>query len=131
MPSNPLSWLTPAWFRKMQRQQVLQVQTTSLRFLCEQDGAAERQIKEQWLPILEGAPHIRRAFLVRAQYADQTEHVILALSSTDGSDAALMDALRIPYAAIFREDCPLDMAFINEAQQSHIERVCPPFYTAP
>lgn len=130
MPSNPLSWLTPAWFRKIQRQQVMQTQTTSLRFLCEQDGPAEQQIKAQWLPILEGDPHIRRAFLVRAQYADQTEHVILALSSTGGSDAALMDALRIPYTAIFRDDCPLDMAFINEAQQSHLEKVCRPFYTA-
>src|SRR5579863_1666075 len=120
MPSHLLSWLTPTWFRKMQRQQVMAVQTTSLRFLCEQDGPAERQIKAQWLPILEADPHIRRAFLVRAQYADQTEHVILALNSTGGSDAALVDALRIPYTAIFRDDCPLDMAFINEAQQSYI-----------
>lgn len=130
MPTNPLSWLTPAWFRKMQRQQVTQMQTTSLRFLCEQDGPAERQIKSQWMPILEADPRIRRAFLVRAQYADQTEHVILALSSTGGTDAGLMESLRIPYTAIFREDCPLDMAFITDAQQSHIEKVCPPFYTA-
>jgi SseB protein C-terminal domain len=130
MPPNLLSWLAPAWFRKIQRQQVMQVQTTSLRFLCEQDGPAERQIKAQWLPILEAEPHIRRAFLVRAQYSDQTEHVILALSSTGGSDSALMDALRIPYVATFRDDCPLDMAFINEAQQAHIEKVCRPFYTA-
>lgn len=124
---NLLPWLK----KKLQRERVAPVSIQKLRFLGEQDGPVERDVKARWLPILTASPHIRRAFLVRALYeGEPDQHVILALCSSSGPDATLVEALRVPYAAIFHRDCPLDMAFVTPAQESQIEPLCPPFYTA-
>lgn len=126
----PLS--LPSWLKiKSHRKLVTQLHVPTVKFLGEQDGPVERTAKARWLPILSASPTIRRAFLVRASYeAPNDIHVMLALCSTGGPDLTLIEALRVPYADIFSRDCPLDMVFINATQESDIERVCPPFYTA-
>jgi hypothetical protein len=126
----PLS--LPSWLKlKRQRKLITQLQIPTFSFLGEQDGPVERTIKAKWLPILSARAEIRRAFLVRASYEGSKDvHVVLALCSKGGSDLSLIEALRVPYAAVFHCDCPLDMVFANSAQESQIERVCPPFYTA-
>lgn len=71
------------------------------------------------------------AFLVRAAYEGQRDvHIMLALCSNGPGDVKLVEALRVPYAVIFSRNCPLDMAFVTSTQESEIDRVCPPFYTA-
>jgi hypothetical protein len=122
----------PSWLKiKPHREPVTQLHVPRIKFLGEQDGPVERTVKARWLPILSESPEIRRAFLVRASYeAPNDVHVVLALCSNGGPDRNLIEALRVPYAAIFSRDCPLDMAFVNASQESDIERVCPPFYTA-
>jgi hypothetical protein len=126
----PLS--LPSWLKlKRQRKLITQLQIPTFSFLGEQDGPVERTIKAQWLPILSARAEIRRAFLVRASYEGSKDvHVVLALCSKGGPDLSLIEALRVPYAAVFHRDCPLDMVFANSAQESQIERVCPPFYSA-
>jgi hypothetical protein len=127
MPLNLLSWLR----KNPQRERVISASVQKLRFLGEQDGSVERDVKERWVAILRASPPIRRAFLVRALYEGQPDpQVILALCSSSGPDAALVAALRVPFADIFHRDCPLDMAFVTPAQESQIEPVCRPFYTA-
>jgi hypothetical protein len=122
-----LPWLK----RKPPRELVTPVSVRSVRFLSEQDGPVERDLKARWLPILSASPQVRRAFLLRASYEGQSgEHVVLALCCSGGSDSELLEALRVPYAAIFHRDCPLDIAFASPTQESQIEKVCPPFYTA-
>jgi len=126
----PLSF--PSWLKiKPRRKLVTQLQVPRFSFLGEQDGPVELTVKAGWLPILSTRPEIRRAFLVRASYEGSKDvHVVLALCSSGGPDLSLIEALRAPYAAIFHRDCPLDMMFANSAQESQIESVCPPFYTA-
>ena|SRR5580704_9485339 len=127
MPRSLLLWLK----KKPQRELVTPVSVRSVRFLAEQDGPVERDLKARWLPILSASPQVKRAFLVRASYEGQSgEHVVLVLCSSGGSDSDLIEALRVPYAAIFHRDCPLDTAFATPAQESQIEKVCLPFYTA-
>jgi hypothetical protein len=127
-----MSLSLPSWLKfKPRRKLLTQLPAPRFEFLGEQDGPVERTIKAQWVPILSSRPEIRRAFLVRASYDGSSDvHVLLALRSTRGSDVSLLEALRVPYAAVFRADCPLDMMYVNSAQESQIERVCPPFYTA-
>jgi hypothetical protein len=122
----------PSWLKtKSQRKLVTQVKVPRITFVGEQDGPVERTLKGRWLPILSANTAIRRAFLARAVYEGQNGvHVVLALCSKGGDDLELVEALRVPYAAIFGGDCPLDMAFVSATQESEIERVCPPFYTA-
>jgi hypothetical protein len=126
----PLS--LPSWLKiKPRRKLVTKLQVPTFSFLGEQDGPVERTVKAQWLPILSARPEIRRAFLVTASYDGPKDvHVVLALCSNGGPDLSLIETLRVPYAAIFHRDCPLDMVFVNSAQESQLERVCPPFYMA-
>jgi hypothetical protein len=126
----PLS--LPSWLKiKPQRKLITQLRVPKFSFLGEQDGPVERTVKAQWLPILSARGEIRRAFLVRASYEGSKDvHVVLALCSNGGADLGLIEALRVPYAAIFHHDCPLDMVFANSTQESQIEKVCPPFYAA-
>ena len=122
-----LSWLK----NKPQRKLVTPVKVRSLRYVGEQHGPVESDLKSRWLPILRAAPQIRRAFLVRSVCDGQEfQHVILALCTDGAPDRELIEALRVPYADVFRRDCPLDMMFAGAAQESEIETVCPPFYTA-
>ena len=126
----PLS--LPSWLKfKPRRKLVKQLHAPQVKFLGEQDGPVERTVRARWLPILSANPQIRRAFLVRASYEGPNDvHVVLALCSNGGPDLNLIEALRVPYAAIFSRDCPVDMVFVSATQESQIERVCPPFYTA-
>jgi hypothetical protein len=106
------------------------VKAPILRFLGEQDGPLERDLKSQWQPILAAHPSIRRAFLALAHYADQDQQVVLALCAGGQPDLELVKALRVPFAAIFSSDVPLDMAFVNTTQESQLAEVCAPFYVA-
>jgi hypothetical protein len=122
----------PSWLKiKPKGKVTTRLHVAKVKFLGEQDGPVERTIKAQWSAILSTRPEIRRAFLVRASYDGSNDmHVVLALCSTASADSRLLEALRVPYAAIFHRDCPLDMVFADFTQESHIEKVCPPFYTA-
>jgi hypothetical protein len=112
-------------------QAIGRVYVPKITFIGEQDGEVERTMKARWLPILAAHPEIRRAFLVRAAYEEQQDvHVMLAPCSNGPGDVKVIESLRVPYAGIFSRDCPLDMAFVTSTQQSEIERVRPPFYTA-
>jgi hypothetical protein len=122
----------PSWLKiRSKRKLVTPLHVQKVKFLGEQDGLVERAVKARWSEILSAYPEIRRAFLVRASYeASNDMHVVLALCSNAGADQGLIEALRIPYAALFHQDCPLDMVFANAPQESLIEEVCAPFYTA-
>jgi len=126
-PLGLLSWLKI----KPKRKAATHLHLAKVKFLGEQDGPVERTIKAQWSAILSACPEIRRAFLVRASYEGSNEmHVVLALCSRASADQTLLEALRVPYAEIFHRDCPLDMVFADSSQESHIEKVCAPFYAA-
>ena len=100
-------------------------------FLREQDGPVERNLTRQWRPILAERPDVRRAFLVQATYGeDQELHVVLALCTGGISDLEPVKSLRVPFAALFSNDCPLDVAFVNPTQEARLSKVCAPFYEA-
>lgn len=126
MISKLLPWLK----RSPRRPLVTEIRATKLEFLGEQDGPIERDLKARWLPILSANADISRAFLARATYQDGALHVVLGLCSKKQADLALINALRIPYAALMHKDCPLDMSFLNKEQECQLEKVCAPFYTA-
>jgi hypothetical protein len=122
----------PSWLRvKPERRLVTKLPAPKMTFLGEQDGPVERTLKTSWLPILSARPEIRRAFLVRTAYEGPNDiHVVLALCSNNLADRTLVEELRVPFAAIFSRDTPLDMLFIDPVQESEIEKVCRPFYAA-
>jgi hypothetical protein len=115
---------------KRRRPPVEEVRAPTVHFLGAQDGPLERDIEEQWHPILAAYPAVRRAFLTQATYGDRETHVVLALCTGGIPDLDLVTALRVPFAAIFAADCPLDMIFVNPHQETQVAGVCAPFYVA-
>jgi hypothetical protein len=124
--NNFLPWIN----KKPKRPIVPEVRTPSVHFLGEQDGPVERDLKGRWHPILAARPAVKRAFLARALYAYDAQHVVLALCTGGVPDLELVEDLRAPYAALFSRDCPLDMAFVSPTQESQLAEVCAPFYVA-
>ena len=113
------------WFRKRTASRV----ESRIEFIHEQDGENERRLKAQLLPLLVEAPHIQRAYLARAgfQPADATS-VVLCLISTTGADESLIQRLGELFPKIVPPNVFLDIAFLTDAQEEDVARVCPPFY---
>ena len=102
-----------------------------LRFVGEQDGVPERQLKAQWQPMLEAHREIARAYLAHISYEHSPEHnVVLCIRSANGADRALVEQLAAPFRTAFGSDAHLDFAFVSEEQEADLIKVCAPFYVA-
>jgi hypothetical protein len=110
---------------------ILEVRVDSLRFVSEQDGAPERDLKARWLPILAAHPEVKRAYLAVAEYEAQPgSNVVLCIRSDDPPTVHFIEELRAPFAAVFNRDAHLDVAFVSDAKENEITRVCRPFWPA-
>jgi hypothetical protein len=110
---------------------ILEVHVNSLRFVAEQDGAPERDLKTRWFPILAAHPEVIRAYLAVAEYEAQPgSNVVLCIRSDDPPNMHFIDELRAPFAAIFSRDAHLDVAFVGDAKENEVTRVCRPFWPA-
>jgi hypothetical protein len=63
----------------------------AIRFLGEQDGQIEKEIKARWQPILATFSDVRRAYLAIASF-DQSQNyqVVLCIQSKKGDDPLLV-----------------------------------------
>jgi len=112
---------------KMQKQ--LTPPTT--RFVGEQDGAPERDLKACFSEIFRQEAMVQSAYLARAEYGDGTGvHVTLAIRHRDGKDRSLISKLASVFADIFGSHEHLDMMFIREDEERELQAVCVPFYRA-
>jgi hypothetical protein len=101
----------------------------TIRFLGEQDGPPEQEIKTRWQPILATFPDVLRAYLAIASM-DQSQNyqVVLCIRSKMGDDPRLVDSLAQPFREMFNTATPLDIMFLNEAQEADVKKVCRAFY---
>jgi hypothetical protein len=100
-----------------------------IRFLGEQDGQIEKEIKARWQPILATFPDVLRAYLAIASF-DQAQNyqVVLCIRSKLGEDPRLVDAVAQPFREMFNAATPLDIMFLNVAQEAEVKKVCRAFY---
>jgi SseB protein C-terminal domain len=103
-----------------------------LEFVGEQDGENERKLKALLLPVLARHEHITRAYLARAgfQPGDPTS-VLLALIGPDKEGVGLLDGIQSAFHTLAPSDVFLDIAFLTDAQEADLARVCRPFYQRP
>ena len=97
--------------------------------LGEQDGPAERRLKEA-LGVVLGLDHgVLRAYLARVLYDGKTPGVMLALLTEDGQDSEkLVAQAGKTFAALFNTTASLDVIFLSDEKDAEIRNVCPPFY---
>jgi hypothetical protein len=104
---------------------------STIRFLGEQDGPPERELKSHLATLLADERAVHRAYLARLQYGNSTTwDVALCLAATNPDIKALNDRVGRLFAAIFRRDAYLDILFLSKIQEAELSNVCPPFYRA-
>jgi len=103
--------------------------TPDITFLGEQDGPAERRLKEALGVVLGLDRSVIRAYLARVLYDGKASGVMLALLTDDGEDSEkLVAQAGKAFAALFNTRENLDVIFLCEEKDAEISKVCPPFY---
>ena len=114
-------------FGKRQRPPEIRTET-KIRFVCEQDGVAERELKALLAPELLSR-NVERAYLAKIQYQDPRSHEV-ALCVRGVEDPGLVQTVAGHFAKLFGRAVHLDILFISESQEQELARVCRPFYRA-
>jgi len=115
------------WLRKKKRPEQLQV--PKITFVREQDGDAERNLKQKIVPLLEARDYVHSAYLVRATYDNTHElNVALCIRMEQGDDSGLRKAVGDVFATMFNRQEHLDIAFIRNEQEDELKQVCRAFY---
>ena len=103
--------------------------TPDITFLGEQDGPAERRLKEALGVVLGLDRSVIRAYLARVLYDGKASGVMLALLTDDGEDSEkLVAQAGKAFAALINTRENLDVIFLSEEKDAEISKVCPPFY---
>lgn len=100
-----------------------------LRFLGEQDGDAERILKEHLTTLLQKDERIWKAYLARVESSPQMAvNVTLCLRTVAGPLPTVVDQVQHLFASLFRRQQSLDVLFLTPQQDRDIGNVCKAFY---
>jgi SseB protein C-terminal domain len=103
--------------------------TEDVTFLGEQDGPAERRLKEALAVLLGLGASVTRAYLARVVYDDKTSGVMLGLLTDDDRDCEkLAGQIGKTVAALFNTRADLDIVFLSDERDAEIRKACRPFY---
>ncbi|HEY2882413.1 MAG TPA: enhanced serine sensitivity protein SseB C-terminal domain-containing protein [Pirellulales bacterium] len=118
------------WFRKQKIRPPEQWTAPVIRFVGEQDGVAERKLKEEFSALFEQNASVRKAYLARVIYEDgSNQHVALCLAAP--TDNQLNRAIGKIFGQMFNTKQHLDIFFLRDVnQESELSCVCRPFFEA-
>jgi hypothetical protein len=102
-----------------------------IKFVGEQDGSAERDLKARLVELFHCEPTVRSAYLARTDYRDATGvHVALCIKSSVGEYVLLKRKVVDIFSAMFGSHEHLDVLFIRGDQEEELQQVCAAFYRA-
>ena len=114
-----------SWFRRKPEQLVV----PEVKFLGEQDGPPERDLKQELIELFRPKHEITAAYLAKVSYGtDPQVNVALCLQSLTGHDSRLMSEVAKVFSQKFNTHEHLDTIFIRDAQASELANVCKPFF---
>jgi hypothetical protein len=98
-------------------------------FAGEQDGPAERKLKDQLVSLMRAEPSVKSAFLAKIHFGDpESFTVCLCIEPVGGPDKKIVEKA----AAVFKSMAPstahLDIIFPSADQQVELSKVCKPFF---
>jgi len=99
-----------------------------IRFLGEQDGVPERELKERLSILFSENGIVHRAYLARVKYGDGTEAVALCLCSRYGPIKNTIDSVGSIFAEMFGPREHLDIVVLDESQEAELATSCSPFF---
>ena len=121
-----------SWFKRRNSRPAEKLTPPVIKFLGEQDGSPERDLKSRFINLFREKPTIQRAYLARADYGDATgANVALCVKSSASEDMALVSGVSAIFAEMFGIHEHLDVLFVREDQEQQLRAVCTPFYERP
>jgi SseB protein C-terminal domain len=121
-----------SWFKRKNSRPPEKVTLPVIRFLGEQDGSPERDLKARFISLFREKPTVLRAYLARTDYGDATgANVALCLKSSVGEDVALASGVSAIFAEMFGIHEHLDVLFVRDDQEEKLRAVCTAFYERP
>jgi hypothetical protein len=105
------------------------VNVPSIRFLGDQDGVPEQELKAKVSQLCEADERVWKAYLVRADAGPETPvRVVLCLRTVMERDEKLAKKIAKTFAAQFLKSQSLDILFVNNDHEIALAESCTPFY---
>ena len=105
-------------------------QVEKFRFVGEQSGSPEQQLKVLLCSYFGNANVVERAYLARVSYNDGSEvHVALCLYTSRSDREATVRGVNALFAKIFAKEEHLDIVFLDSQQELALAKVCRPFFS--
>lgn len=112
----------------MARREPEHFELSDLKFIGEQDGAPERELKNRIRDYLSKRGANCRAYLARVKYSTEADFsVALCIGGVAQADEIASDVGRI-FSEMFRTDEHLDVIHVSDGQEDELKRVATPFY---
>jgi hypothetical protein len=104
-----------------------------IRFVGEQDGKPERELKVAFCKLFASGDAVQRAYLLRVNYGNPSiTDVALALVVAPEAGNELLGDVQAVFHSMFGIGQHLDIFFASSTQEADISLVCRPFFgTAP
>ena len=117
-----------SWF-KHKRRSSKAIQVPRVHFVAEQDGVPEQTLKAKLIGFFQRDKSVEAAYLARVDYSEQASiSVALCLRTTFGVDKGMVEKVGLIFASVFGNQEHLDLIFLNEEQESELQKVCNPFF---
>jgi hypothetical protein len=100
-----------------------------LRFIGEQDGSVERELKSLLIQFFNQDNSIERAYLAKVVYFSDSSHAVaLCLKTESENNSMLAGKIGKIFSGVFRHDQFMDAIFLTDAQERELSGVCSPFF---
>jgi hypothetical protein len=102
-----------------------------VRFLREQDGAPERELKSALTDLFRRVVGVQRAYLALAEYENPIrQDVVLGIRVVPGANVpSLVSAISAVFSKMFGRGQSLDIVALTDNQELHLTGVSRPFFT--
>lgn len=116
------------WFKRPKQRPTEKRIEPTVRFVWEQDGQLERELKGALISTLTRFAAIRKAYLARVDFgAPATYNVVLCVTGPE--DVEVVGAVGSVFSR-FDTSLHLDILFLTAEQEAELASVCRPFYAA-
>ena len=111
----------------------LVVNPARCRFIGEQDGPSEQQLKAKLLAALARYDTLDFAYLAKIQYSDEPEWsvALCVRCSADSQISAIVSSAADAFHEMFGRDQRLDIIELDHDAWQELRLVCKPFYLRP
>jgi hypothetical protein len=121
-----------SWFKRKDSRLPQRLTPQIVRFIGEQDGPAECDLKARFVELLRREPSVQRAYLALAEHGDgSSAHATLCLKcSPKKEDRSLLPKLAEIFGNMFNSREHLDIRFLGEGEERELCSVCTAFYSS-